>query len=201
MLLLLYSTLAENYEQELMSNSKAAMTMLTIIEPNLLHYLDFAEIHEDWLSAKAILQVLGDFLKRQGRKKEFISLRERALRRVGTDTNKIKIQGQTALSYWAYIKNNEANDFFEFNQIIEAQEIYQEILDITLSLPHPSQDTIAILNNQLGNIYLQLMDYDKAEDYYKNALDIREAMKDDRRIAISYGKLAELERQVNDGYM
>jgi tetratricopeptide (TPR) repeat protein len=141
------------------------------------------------------LQVLGDFLKRQGRKKEFISLRERALRRVGTDTNKVRIKGQTALSYWAYIKNNEANELLEFNQIIEAQEIYQEILDITLSLPYQSQDMIATLNNQLGNICLKLINYDKAEDYYKNALDIREAMKDERGIAICYGKLAELERE------
>lgn len=195
MLLLLYSYLAEHYEQELMSNSKAAMTMLTVIEPNLLHYLDFAEINENWLSAKAILQVLGDFLKRQGRKKEFISLRARALMRVGTDTNKIRIKGQTALSYWAYIKNNEANELFEFNQIIEAQEIYQEILDVALSLPYPSQDIIATLNNQLGNICLKLINYDKTEDYYKNALDIREAMEDDRGIAICYGKLAELERE------
>jgi tetratricopeptide (TPR) repeat protein len=192
MLLLLYSALAESYEAKFMEDSQSAMTMLAVIEPNLLYYLDFAEIHENWLAAKSILQTLRIFYRFQGCNRKFIILRERALKRIGKDINIIRTQGEDKLSYWAYIRNNEANEALEYYQPLHAQKIIQVILEETLSLPNPSQETIALLSNQLGHTFLEQGEFDLAEKYYQSSLKIRESKEDYSGMAICYENLGNL---------
>jgi tetratricopeptide (TPR) repeat protein len=192
MLLLLYCALAENYEAKFIEDSQSAMTMLAVIEPNLLYYLDFAEIHENWFAAKSILQTLRIFYRFQGCNQKFIILRERALSRIGKDINIIRTQGEDKLSYWAYIKNNEANEALEYYQPLHAQKIIQVILEETLSLPNPSQETIALLNNQLGHTFLEKGDFDLAEKHYQSSLKIRESKVDYFGMAICYQHLGNL---------
>lgn len=100
------------------------------------------------------------------------------------------------MRYWAYIKNNKANELLELHKPLEAQEIYRSILNLTLSLPNPSQDMIATLNNNLGHTLLRLAKYPQAKDNYNYALEIRLAKEDKLGIAICYCNLGELSRNV-----
>jgi signal transduction histidine kinase len=57
---------------------------------------------------------------------------------------------------------------------------------------------LAVLNNNIGRIYLQLKDYEKATQYYNQSLLYRQQMNDDYGIGLSYlnlGKVSKLKKQ------
>jgi hypothetical protein len=68
----------------MIGNAQPVTMMMLAEEPNLLQNLRLAEQHQDWEAAQAILRALGEVYLRLNRRPEFKTLRQRALRQIGT---------------------------------------------------------------------------------------------------------------------
>ncbi len=201
-LLLFYAALAEHYDEQLISNAESTCLMLRIEEPNFLQNLRLAEQQQDWRKAQVILTLLGELYTRWGRKPEFKSLRQRALNQIGINLAEAKAKGNDAFDFWMYLRNNEANEAWAINDLERARIIYQEILNELIALNSPFvNDGIATLNNNLGNIAMELRDFGVASAYYQKALDIRKESKDLYKAAGIYhnlGRIAQLQRRFEE---
>lgn len=201
-LMLFYVAFAEYYSERLISNAESTSHMLRVEEPNFLQNLRLAEQQQDWRKAQVILSLLGELYKRWGRKPEFKCLRQRSLNHIGISLVEAKAKGNDAFNFWMYLQNNEANEAWAINDLETARIIYQEILNELIALNNPSvNDGIATLNNNLGNIAMELRDFGAASAYYQKALDIREESKDLYKAGGIYhnlGRIAQLQRRFEE---
>ena len=201
-LMIFYAAFAEYYGERLISNPESTSHMLRVEEPNFLQNLRLAEKHQDWRKAQSILTVLGEVYERWGHKPKFKSLRQRALNQVGINLAEAKAKGLNAFDFWMYLRNNEANEAWAINDLERARTIYQEILDELVALNNPSvNDGIATLNNNLGNIAMEMRDFEVATVYYQKALSIRKEAEDLYKAAGIYhnlGRIAQLQRRFEE---
>ena len=201
-LMLFYAAFAEYYHEQLISNPESTSHMLLVEEPNFLQNLRLAEQQQDWRNAQMILTVLGEVYKRWGRKPEFKLLRQRMLNQIGIKLAEAKAKGTEALGLWMYLRNNEANENLAINDLERSRIIYQEILKELIALNNPSvNEAIATLNNNLGNIAMELRDFGVATAYYQKALDIRKESKNLYKVAGIYhnlGRIAQLQRRFEE---
>jgi hypothetical protein len=75
--------------------------------------LRLAEQQQEWAEAQAILQALGEVYKRWGRKPEFKSLRQRAIKQIGFHLAEAKAKGKAAFNFWRYLRVVDANEALE----------------------------------------------------------------------------------------
>jgi tetratricopeptide (TPR) repeat protein len=199
-LLVFYSLLAENYRMELISNAELASFVLRVEEPNLLQNLRLAEQQQSWRYAQAILQALGEVYKRIGRKPEFKSLRQRALKQIGIHLAQAKVKGQYAFDFWMYLRGEDANEALAASDLEEARAISQEILDELTPLNDLSvNDKIASVYNQLGVVAQEQRRFDEATAFYHKAFEILEQFQDWRKASLTlsqWGNLLEIQENL-----
>ncbi|WP_248277491.1 tetratricopeptide repeat protein, partial [Brasilonema sp. UFV-L1] len=198
-LLIFYADLADYYRQKLISNAELANSVLRVEEPNLLQNLRLAEQQQKWAEAQAILQALGQVYERIGRKPEFKSLRQRALKQIGIHLADAKAKGKDAFDLWIYLRGKEANEAAQSADLEGARKVYQEILDELIALNDTSvNNKIAVAYHQLGTVAQRQRQFDLAVDYYNKALKIYEDTGDFYSAAGEYhqlGMVAEQQRQ------
>ncbi|WP_409880820.1 MULTISPECIES: tetratricopeptide repeat protein [unclassified Nostoc] len=198
-LLIFYAYLAGSYREKLISNAELATFVLRVEEPNLLQNLRLAEQQQEWAYAQSILQALGEVYKRIGRKPEFKSLRQRALKHIGIHLADAKAKGKDALDFWMYLRGGDANEAFQSADLEGARTIYQEILNQLIALNGLSiNDKIATANHNLGYVAQEQRQFAVAVDYYNKALKIYEDAEDLYSAAREYhhlGMLAQEQRQ------
>ena len=189
-LLVFYAYFADNYREKLISNAELASFVLRVEEPNLLQNLRLAEQQQSWEYAQAILQALGEVYERIGRKPEFKSLRQRALKQIGIHLAEAKVKGQDAFDFWMYLRGVDANEALAASDLEGARTIYQEILDELTSLNDSSvNDKIAVTYHQLGMVAQEQRRFDEAEAFFNKALQIREDAGDFYKAADEYHQL------------
>ncbi|AFY44676.1 tetratricopeptide repeat protein [Nostoc sp. PCC 7107] len=189
-LLIFYAYLADNYGEKLISNAELATFMLRVEEPNLLQNLRLAEQQQEWAYAQEILQTLGEVYERIGRKPEFKSLQQRALKQIGIHLADAKPKGKDAFDFWIYLRGNEAIEARLSGDLEGAGKVHQEILDELIALNDPSvNDRIAVAYYQLGIVAQEQRQFDVAVDYYKKALKIFEDAGDFYSAAREYHQL------------
>ncbi|MDZ8070031.1 MAG: tetratricopeptide repeat protein [Nostoc sp. DedQUE08] len=200
-LLIFYADLANYYCNQLISKAEVATFVLQVEAPNLLQNLRLAEHQQEWAYAQSILQALGGVYERIGRKPEFKSLRQRALKQVSMHLVDAKAKGEDAFNFWMYLRVNEANEALQNAKLAEARKVYQEILDELIGVNDPSVNgKIATVNHNLGYIAEEQRQFDVAVDYYNKALKIREDAEDLYSAASDYhqlGNVAFRQRQFN----
>lgn len=197
-LLIFYAYLAAKYDDKLISNAKLANFVLLVEEPNLLQNLRLAEQQQEWAYAGWILQALGEVYERLGRKPEFKSLRQRALKQIGIQLTDTKAKGEDALNFWIYLRGADANEAAQSTDLEEARKIHQEILDQLIAVNDSSvNNKIATANNNLGYLAQKQRQFDVAVDYYNKALKIYEDAGDFHRAAVYHnlGMVALEQRQ------
>jgi len=201
-LLVFYAYFADNYRKELISNAELASFVLRVEEPNLLQNLRLAEQQQSWAEAQAILQALGEVYERIGRKPEFKSLRQRALKQIGIHLAEAKVKGQDAFNFWMYLRGVDANEALAASDLEGARAIYQEILDELTSLNDFSvNDKIAAVYHQLGRVAQEQQRFDEATAFYHKALQIREDTGDLYNAADDYhqlGVVAQHQRRIDE---
>ena len=189
-LLVFYAYFADNYRKELISNAELASFVLRVEEPNLLQNLRLAEQQQSWRDAQAILQALGEVYKRIGRKPEFKSLRQRALKQIGIHLAEAKVKGQDAFDFWMYLRGVDANEALAASDLEGARAIHQEILDELTSLNDSSvNDKIAVAYHNLGVVAQEQRRFDEATAFYNKALQIYEDAGDFYKAASDYHNL------------
>ncbi|MEH2261125.1 tetratricopeptide repeat protein [Nostoc sp.] len=189
-LLIFYAYLADNYHEKLISNAELATFVLRVEEPNLLQNLRLAEQQQEWAYAQLILQALGQVYERIGRKPEFKSLRQRALKYIGIHLADAKAKGEDAFIFWTYLRGQDANEEFDSGELDRATAIRQEILDELADFNEPYVERkIAIQYHELAMIAQKKRDFLKAIELYNHALKIVENTEDRQNIAIIYHNL------------
>ncbi|QMS90216.1 tetratricopeptide repeat protein [Nostoc edaphicum CCNP1411] len=198
-LLIFYAALADKYYKQLISKAKLATFVLRVEEPNLLQNLRLAEQQQEWAYAQSILQALGEVYERIGRKPEFKSLRQRALKQIGIHLADAKAKGKNALDFWMYLRGADANEAAQSADLKGARKVDQEILDELIAVNDSSVNVkIASANHNLGTIAEEQRQFDVAVDYYNKALKIYEDAGDLYRAASDYhhlGRVAQEQRQ------
>ena len=201
-LLVFYAYFADNYRKELISNAELASFVLRVEEPNLLQNLRLAEQQQSWRDAQAILQALGEVYKRIGRKPEFKSLRQRALKQIGIHLAEAKVKGQDAFDFWMYLRGVDANEALAASDLEGARAIHQEILDELTSLNDSSvNDKIAVAYHNLGVVAQEQRRFDEATAFYNKALQIYEDAGDFYKAASDYhqlGRVAQHQRRFDE---
>jgi tetratricopeptide (TPR) repeat protein len=197
-----YARLADMYSEQIISNAEYASFMLRVEEPNLLQQLRLAEQQQEWAYAQVILQVLGEVYQRWGRKPEFKSLRERALKQIGFHLAQAKAKGQDAFAFWMYLRVVDANEAVQSADLETARAVYQEILDEPTALNDPSvNNQIAVCYHQLGKVAQLQRRFDDAIACYNKALKIYEDAGDFYNAAGDYhnlGLVAQEQRRFED---
>ncbi|MEG5038925.1 MULTISPECIES: tetratricopeptide repeat protein [unclassified Microcoleus] len=197
-----YGTLADNYREKLIDNAELASFVLRVEEPNLLQQLRLAEQQQEWTYAQVILQALGEVYQRWGRKPEFKSLRERAIKQIGFHLAEAKAKGKAAFNFWSYLRGSDANEALNSGDVETARAVYQEILDELTALNDPSVNhSIANFNHNLGIVAYEQRRFDDAIAFYHKALQIFEDAKDFYSAARDYheiGVVAEAQRRFDD---
>jgi tetratricopeptide (TPR) repeat protein len=198
-----YARLAEMYSEQLISNAEYASFMLRVQEPNLLQQLRLAEQQQEWAYAQVILQALGEVYQRWGRKPEFKSLRERALKQIGFHLAEAKAKGKDALNFWMYLRGENANEALKNADLETARAVYNEILDHELTaLNNPSfNNNIAGTYHNLGMVAQEQRRFEEAIDFYNKALKIFEDAGDFYSAASTYhnlGRVAEERRRFEE---
>jgi tetratricopeptide (TPR) repeat protein len=198
-LLVFYAALANKYDRELISNAERASFVLRVEEPNLLQNLRLAEQQQDWAETQAILQALGEVYQRIGRKPEFKSLRQRALKQIGIHLSEAKAKGQETLGFWMYLRVVDANEALAAADLEGAWAIYQAILDELTSLNDSSvNDKIAVAYHNLGVVAQEQRRFDEATAFYHKALEIFQQFQDWRKAFSTLGRWGNvLETQEN----
>ena len=198
-LLVFYALLAQHYRQQLIGNAEVATLVLRFEEPNLLQNLRLVEQPQVLQYAQAILQALGELYERQGRKSEFRSLRQRAVKLIGTKLAEAKARGEDAFNFWIYLRGIDAEEALEVADWEAAKAVNQEILDELTALKDSSvNDKIAVVYHQLGIVAQEQRQFDQAISYYQKALQIYEEVGDFYQAAYEYhelGMVAEKQRQ------
>jgi tetratricopeptide (TPR) repeat protein len=198
-LLIFYASLADHYREELISNAELATLVLRVEEPNLLQNLRLAEQQQEWNYAQVILQALGNVYQRIGRKPEFKSLRQRALKQIGMHLADAKAKGKDAVDFWMYLRGQEANEAFDQGDVDTAEFIRQEILDEIIGLDEPSMMIkIAIQYHEFAMIAQRTRNFSKAVELYNLSLKITEKIEDWQNIAISYHNLGIIAQERKD---
>jgi tetratricopeptide (TPR) repeat protein len=178
-LLLLYGALALATFLKMVTNAEQATITIQFEEPNLLQNLRLAQRQKNWIAAGAILQTLGLLYDRVGRKREFSSLRQRALDKIGSHLAEAKTKGKEAFDFWVYLRSADANQALQRADLETARVIYQEIINELLASNDPSMNkNVAVQYHQLGRVAGEQRDYKKAVEYYQEALKIREEVED-----------------------
>ncbi|MGV0108028.1 hypothetical protein NSTCB13_06939 [Nostoc sp. DSM 114160] len=189
-LVIFYTYLAAHYDKQLISKAEIATFVLQVEEPNLLQNLRLAEQQEEWLEAQTILQTLGEVYQRIGRKPEFKSLRQRALKQIGIHLADAKAKGKAAVNFWIYLRGNEANEAAQSANLAGARKIYQKILDELIAFNDCSvNDKIALAYHNLGYVAQRQRQFDEAVDYYHKALKICEDVGDFHSAASNYHQI------------
>ncbi len=189
-LLIFYAALADNYREKFISNAELATFVLRVEEPNLLQNLRLAEQQQEWAEAQFILQALAEIYERIGRKPEFKSLRQRALKQIGMHLVYAKAKGKDALMFWMYLRFSDANEAVQNADLEGARKIYQEILDELIAVNDSSiNDKISVAYHQLGMVAYGQRQFDLAINYYKKALKIKEDVGDLYSTAKEYHQL------------
>ncbi len=197
-----YARLAEMYSEQLISNAEYASFMLRVQEPNLLQQLRLAEQQQEWTYAQVILQALGEVYQRWGRKPEFQSLRERALKQIGFHLAEAKAKGKDAFNFWMYLRGENANEALKNADLQTARAVYQEILDELVALNDSSvNDKIATTYHNLGVVAQEQRRFEEAIYFCNKALQITEDAGDFYSAAGTYhnlGRVAEERRRFDD---
>ncbi|MDZ8082295.1 MAG: tetratricopeptide repeat protein [Nostoc sp. DcaGUA01] len=189
-LLVFYAHFADKYREQLISNAELATFALQLEEPNLLQNLRLAEEQQEWAEAQAILQALGEMYERLGRKPEFKSLRQRALKQIGMRLTYARAKGKDALMLWMYLQSQDANEAIQSADLEGGRKIYQEILDELIAVNDSSaNDKIAVVYHQLGMVAQGQRQFDVAVDYYLKAVKILEDAGDLYSAASDYHQL------------
>ncbi|BAY26859.1 TPR repeat-containing protein [Calothrix sp. NIES-2100] len=189
-LLIVYAFQGDFYYKQFISNAELATFLLQVEEPNLLQNLRLAEQQQEWNYAQVILHALGEVYQRIGRKPEFKSLQQRALKQIGMQLADAKAKGKNAVNFWMYLRGIEANEALRSADLASASKIYQEILDELIALNDSSvNDKIAVPYHQLGIIAQRQRQFDVAIDYYLKALKIKEDAGDFYSAAGEYHQL------------
>jgi len=201
-LLLFYAGLANHYHKELISNAELATVVLRVEEPNLLQQLRLGEQQEEWAQAQAILQALGEVYERLGRKPEFKSLRERALKQIGFHLAQAKAKGQDAFDFWMLVRGDDANEAIKSGDVETARVVFQEIFDELVALNDPSlNNKIAQTCHNLGIVAQLQQHFDDAIAFHNKSLQIRKDAGDFYRDARDYhqlGIVAQEQRRVKE---
>jgi tetratricopeptide (TPR) repeat protein len=201
-LLNFYARLANMYSEQLISNAEYASFMLRVEEPNLLQQLRLAEQQQEWTYAQVILQALGEVYQRWGRKPEFQSLRERALKQIGFHLAEAKAKGKDAFNFWMYLRGENANEALKNADLQTARAVYQEILDELVALNDSSvNDKIATTYHNLGVVAQEQRRFEEAIYFCNKALQITEDAGDFYSAAGTYhnlGRVAEERRRFDD---
>ncbi|MEG4840536.1 tetratricopeptide repeat protein [Microcoleus sp. B9-D4] len=191
-----YVGLAHKYCEKIIGNAELATFVLRVEEPNLLQQLRLAEQQQEWNYAHVILQALGEVYQRWGRKPEFKSLRERALKQIGFHLAEAKAKGQDAFNFWRYLRVVDANEALESADLETARAVYQEILDEQTAFNDPSvNENISVVYHQLGIVAQKQRQFDDAIAFYNKALQIREDAGDFYSAAMEYHQLGWLAQE------
>jgi tetratricopeptide (TPR) repeat protein len=189
-LLVVYSLLADNYREKLISNAELAMFGLQVEEPNLLQYLRLAQQQQSWEYAQYILQALDELYGRLGRKPELRALQQQALSRISIHPLEAKVKERSALDFWIYLRIADGNEALALASLKQAQAIYEEILDELIALSDASvNNRIADINLNLGRVAEDQRQFEQAIAYYQKALQIREDAGNDYNAAKAYDNL------------
>ncbi|NEQ69139.1 MAG: tetratricopeptide repeat protein [Symploca sp. SIO2D2] len=172
-LLIFYALSAANWRDMLVINPGKIAGLLLFEEPNLLHYFQLAKQKQNWGMAYAFLGALGTVYKLRGRESEFKVLRQQALNQIGTILTQDKAKDKGAFELWKYLQGLDATEALEGGDLSKASRIYQELLD-EATRSNNAKD-IATEYIQLGIVAYEQQDFDRATEYYQEALQITEA--------------------------
>ena len=176
------------------SNAKSVMA---VEEGNFLRALRFAEARQNWGCAQAIAQTLNEFYEIQGRLDEWRSLRSDLLRCIGREMAADSPKEKAAL--WRFLLGEEASDALARGEFDAVEDSYLTILRYLTSLGMADNEPkIAVAYHQLGMIAQERQQFDRAEQWYRKALEIYERLGLERDAADDYhqlGMIAQERRQ------
>jgi len=183
-----YAALADDLLEGARSGERDAIKVVDIEEVNLLRALQLAGVSETWEEVQAIAQTLGEFYAVRGRTDEWNVLRRRLLRRVGREMP--AGAGRERADLWMYLLGDEANDALGRNDLAAAEAAYRRIFDYLLSLNDPVvEPKVAMIYHQLGRITEEQQQFDQAEAWYRQAMEIFERLGLERYAASDYHQL------------
>jgi tetratricopeptide (TPR) repeat protein len=183
-----YAALADHFFEGVSRGERNAVAAVSVEEANLLRALRLAELEEEWKRAQAMAQTLGEFYEVQGRLDEWNALRGQLLDRVGREPP--PGAGRERANLWMYLLGNEANRAQERHELARAEAAYRSILDYLLSLDDPALESkVAVGYHQLGMIAEERAQFDPAEAWYRQALEIEERLGLERDAASDYHQL------------
>ena len=196
-----YSDLGDYFLESLASeSSESAVTGVLAEEANLLRALELAQVDQRWDSAQLVLQPLAQVYKMQDRVVELRRLREQLLSHVGPQAEQAKERG--AIDSWMYLQGTEINDAIGRGELDRAYSISHEVLKHLESLGDAApRIQLASIFHNLGMIAQGRKQYDRAEEWYRKALEINEAGDHEAESADSYhqmGLMLQSQRRVDE---
>ena len=172
----LYAGLADYFLENLSSEaSDSTVTGVLAEEANLLRALGLAEARGQWENVQLILQPLGQVYRMQARVIELRHLRERTLARIGHEAEVAQQRG--AIDLWMYLQGTEAGDSIDRQELDRAEKICNDVLEfLEVSGDTSDEPRKASTYHQLGLIAQGNGRYEEAEERYRAALSINEAL-------------------------
>lgn len=171
-LLVFYALAAEQWSQMLVSDPGRVSEILLFEEQNLLKSFQSAEQQQNWEIAHVLLIALGKVYQLRSRESEFKVLRQRILGQIGQSLTQAKTKGESASRFWMYLQGVDANEARERGDLSAASRIYQELLDEAIRLNNA--EAIATEYIHLGIVAYEQQDFDRATEYYQEALKVTE---------------------------
>lgn len=193
----LYTIRALKLLEALGKGDQNYMNVISIEEDNLRRALRLAEKDMRWIDCLALVALLGEFYKICGRFDEWSGLRKHLLRCVDYNITKFTPRDQVAL--WTSLLTEEAISRLERNELDDAEVQLHRVLDYLVSLNDSSvEQQIAVVYQYLGIVAQLRRQFDKAEQWYRKALEITKRLRLEQDVASTYhqlGRVSEERRQ------
>jgi len=183
-----YAAWAAYHHEDATKADRIALAAVTVEETNLLRAVRLAEGNEEWKPAQAIVQTLCKLYEARARTEESRALCARLLGSVGREISADADRDRSNL--WMFLLGEEANDAFDRNELANAENAYQRVVDYLISLDDPSvEPKIAVCYHQLGLVAQERQKLDQAEVWYRKALEIKERLGLEQKAASDYHHL------------
>ncbi|HTC74966.1 MAG TPA: CHAT domain-containing protein, partial [Edaphobacter sp.] len=183
-----YAQVAASLFEGARKAERNALWRVSIEESNLLRALRNAESGSRWSKAGAIVRTLDEFYETTGRIDEWRALRGELLARTGREM--VREADRDLGDIWGFLLVNEANGALERGDLNTAEASYCRWLDYLLSLADPGvEPNIAVAYHQLGRVAEERQQFDRAEQWYRKAIEIQERLGLERWAASHYHQL------------
>jgi tetratricopeptide (TPR) repeat protein len=184
-------------------DAQLAMVLIHLQRRTLGRLLGYALDHGLWDQAQSIAQPLDEYWDARGLVGEARAWLDRARMQLEGIDNRMPDLDSSAGALWLFLTGAQASRQVNAGQLDQAERSYGDVLFALQQQPAASQQRghIAATYHQFGRVAQERGRLDKAEDWYRKSLTIKENLGDRPGMAISYqqlGVIAQIRGQLDE---